>query len=131
MAEFSRKEASAAVILLIYMFGNLQGLRDNEIITWSSARCPGLAIPAHLSGEPDVFIDSGTKPTELRKEKLIRSCLWLCVRAALYSGRKAPKEIGALAFDSQWLADGSAKVCQVTLEPSENMSGGGALTSVQ
>jgi hypothetical protein len=30
MAEFSRKEASAAVILLIYMSGKLQGLRDNE-----------------------------------------------------------------------------------------------------
>ena len=31
MAEFSSKEASAAVILLIYMSGKLQGLRDNEI----------------------------------------------------------------------------------------------------
>jgi hypothetical protein len=31
MAEFSRKEASGAVILLIYMSGKLQGLRDNEI----------------------------------------------------------------------------------------------------
>jgi len=41
MAEFSRKEASGAVILLIYMSGKLQGLRENEIFT---ARCQGLAI---------------------------------------------------------------------------------------
>ncbi len=33
MAKFSRKEASGAVILLIYMSGKLQGLRDNEIFT--------------------------------------------------------------------------------------------------
>jgi hypothetical protein len=40
MAEFSRKEASGAVILLIYMSAKLHGLRDNEIIYRSSARCP-------------------------------------------------------------------------------------------
>jgi hypothetical protein len=33
MAEFSRKKASAAVILLIYMSGKLQGSRDNEIFS--------------------------------------------------------------------------------------------------
>jgi hypothetical protein len=44
MAEFSRKEASGAVILLIYMSGKLQGLRDNEIFYRSSACCPALAI---------------------------------------------------------------------------------------
>ena len=41
MAEFSRKEASGTVILLIYMSGKLQRLRDNEISYRSSAPCPG------------------------------------------------------------------------------------------
>jgi hypothetical protein len=81
MAEFSRKKASAAVILLIYMSGKLQGLRANEIFYRNSARCPGLGIRAHLSGEPGVSTDSGTKCTELRKEKLISK---LCL--VLYQG---------------------------------------------
>ncbi len=38
MAEFSRKEASGAVILLKYMSGKLQGLRDNEFTESSAPR---------------------------------------------------------------------------------------------
>jgi hypothetical protein len=70
MAEFSSKEASAAVILLIYMSGKLQGLRDNKIFYRSSARCLGPAIRVHLAGVPGVSTDSWTKRTELGTDML-------------------------------------------------------------
>jgi hypothetical protein len=61
MAEFSSKEASGAVILLIYMSAKLHRLRDNEIFYRSSARCPGLAA---LSS-PEI-VDSLTKQISLK-----------------------------------------------------------------